>query len=70
MMVFVVTENSLCTKLLPELVVFVRVQFLDHVQHLSDQFPLDHFEQFVLLQGFTADVEGEVVTVHLEGDEK
>lgn len=59
-------ECLLCGVLLPELLVVVLADFLDHVQCLSDQLLLDDLQEFVLLQGLTGNIQREIVRVHLQ----
>lgn len=50
-------KHLLCGVLLPELLVVVLADFLDHVQCLSDQLLLDDLQEFVLLQGLTGNIQ-------------
>ena len=62
--------NLLGREFLPELLHVVGlVDFLDHVQSLSDQFLLDDLQQFVLLQLFTGHVQWKIVRVDNSSDE-
>jgi hypothetical protein len=49
---------------LPKLVEFIGWYFLKHVQHFSHQFLLNDFQQFVLLQHFTRNIQRQIVAVH------
>lgn len=61
-----ISQCLLCGVLLPELLVVVLADFLDHVQCLSDQLLLDDLQEFVLLQGLTGNIQREIVRVHLQ----
>lgn len=52
-----ISQCLLCGVLLPELLVVVLANFLDHVQCLSDQLLLDDLQEFVLLQGLTGNIQ-------------
>ena len=53
------------TILLPELLVAISFDLLEHVQGLAYQLLLDDLEQLVLLESLARHVEGKVVRVHL-----
>lgn len=58
--------DLLCAVLLPEVVIVLLGDFLDHVQGLTHQLLLDHLQQFVLLQRFTRHVQGQIIAVDLK----
>jgi len=60
------TYDSLCAVLLPEVVILLLADLLDHVQRLAHQFLFDHLQQLVLLQRLTRHVKGQIITVHLQ----
>ena len=56
---------SLGAVLRPEVLVFLLIDLLDHIQRLAHQFLLYHLQQFVLLQGLTRHVQWQIIGVHL-----
>ena len=56
--------HSLCAVLLPEVLVLLFGDLLDHVERLTHQLLLDDLEQFVLLEGLTRYVQGQVVRIN------
>lgn len=61
--------NLLCGVLLPELVILLLVQLLQHVKSLAYQFLLDNLDQLVLLQSFTGHIKRKVVGIDNTLDE-
>lgn len=56
--------------MLPEgFCVLIDVDLLDHIKSLSDELLLDDLEELVLLEGFTGDVQWEIIRIDNTSDE-
>merc|ERR1712131_105146 len=69
-MVFDDAQFDVGTKLLPELlVVLLSSDLFNHIQSLTHQLLTDYLEKFVLLEGFSGHIQGQVVRINHSPDE-
>lgn len=47
----------------PEFFLVSLVQFLDHVQRFTDKLFADNFDKFVLLKGFTRNIQRQIIRI-------
>ena len=60
-----------CAEFLPEFLhVFILGDLFDHVQSLTDQFLLDHLQEFMLLKRFTTHIQWKIIRVYNATDER
>ena len=49
--------------------VLIDIDFLDHIESLSDQLLLDDLEELVLLEGFTGYIQWKIIGINNTSDE-